>query len=138
MLFRSEGLGDRYRWLPELLGKGETELEGAAATARKVWSEPESRNFLLELAVVAHTDDNVRQQLADRVNTVVATRLSGLGETDHCDLGCGRLTPREVTWLLQIPPIGFRLLSSLGVEPTKDEYTAVIARLAQAVGYDAA
>lgn len=140
-----EGLGDQYRWLLELLvnasngfdsAEGEAALHRAASVAKAVWANPESRTFLLEMAVAAHTSREVCERLAAQVHAVVTTRAAEVSRAADAGLVNGPLTPLETTWLLQTPPVALRLMSAIGIEPSDEEYRSVLRLVAAMIWAD--
>lgn len=134
-----EGLGDQYRWLLGLLvnasvgfdnEQGAAALAHAASVARQVWSDPESRTFLLEMAVAAHTSAEVCERLAAQVHAVVASREAEVARAVEAGIVSGAVTPLEITWFLQTPPVALRLMSALGIEPSDAEYQSLLRLIA--------
>ena len=130
-----EGLGDQYRWLIGLLTglaegfdspSGHAALAGAADVARRVWADPASRDFLLEMAIAAHTDSVVCDRLAEQIRLVVEARTAEVADAVQVGLVHSMLEPHEVTWFLQTPPIALRMMSAIGIEPTDEEYQSLL------------
>lgn len=121
------GLGpERYAWTPDFLAVLDRDgLEGAgeywASLCQRIWQDEAQAHLLLEFTVAAHTDDQVLASVLREISSVAANReflFSSLIDAGIVNAGH---PPDGLAWTLQIPPVGMRLLASIGMVPTSEE-----------------
>lgn len=113
---------ERYAWTEPftaaLAAKG---LEGAgdflAGLTKRIWEDAMSARMLLEFTVLAHTDTTVLAAILSEIDKVARDRTELFHNLITAGIIRQDLDPEVLAWMLQIPPIGMRLLASIGIIP---------------------
>lgn len=112
----------RYAWTQPLLAALQQDgLGGGAAllakTCERIWLDETSANALLEFSIAAHADPTVQRAIFDEIEKVAATRVVLFEDLQRAGIVRGDLSAEALAWLLQVPPVGMRLLASIGITP---------------------
>ena len=126
---------ERYAWTPKFISildaEGINGLGNYLTTlCQRIWDDHSSSHLLLEFSVAAHTDQRVRASVIDEIVTVAGNREFFYTSLINAGVVDRRFSAEGLAWTLQIPPIGMRLLASIGVVPTEDELRPLLTEYA--------
>jgi AcrR family transcriptional regulator len=131
-VLKSQLTPERYAWAeefiqtldhPDDLDAGARYL--AALTAR-TWTEDQGAQLLLEITVAAHTDEELRTGIMQEITKVADAREEMLRQFIELGLVRTGLSASTLAWLLQVPPIGMRILASIGMIPNEAGLTRLM------------
>ena len=120
----SELQGHRYAWMDDLadaLHRDDPIRQGAGVMARALSAaiaDSATNRMLLEITVTARTDSAVRAKVVTQIEAVAQSRVVVFEHLQRAGLVRTDIRPQTLAWLLQAPPIGGRLLGSIGLAPS--------------------
>ena len=130
--FRAGLTPDRYSWSDEFLACIERQDLPAAAdilatNMKRAWTDTSTARRLIDFTIAAHTDPAIlgaifteMQRVGDhRTQLFKALIAAGVIRSD--------LSPEALTWLIQIPTVGTRLVGFLGFAPTDEDLRNLMA-----------
>lgn len=124
--FLAELPPERYAWTEPLLTALDNQgLDGAAkffvGLLRRIWEDEFSARMLLEFTIAAHTDDEVLHTILTEIQKVADGREELFIKLQEAGIVREDVSPEALSWLLQIPPIGMRLLASIRIVPSQTD-----------------
>ena len=132
-VLKAELTPERYAWVRDFAAALAQE-DGIEAGARylatlvaRTWSDQRSAQLLLEITVAAHTDDKALAGVMREITKVANARTDLLSQFGEAGFIRSDLSASTLAWLLQVPPVGMRILASIGMTPTDDELTELMA-----------
>lgn len=121
------GLGpERYAWTLDFLAVLDDQgLEGAgdywAQLCRRIWEDTEQAHLLLEFTIAAHDDERILTSVLTEIGSVAENRQFLFASLIDAGIVHDRHSAEGLAWTLQVPPVGMRLLASIGITPNGEE-----------------
>ena len=131
-VLKSELTPERYMWVKDFAKALSSEngpdaaAEHLASLVARTWREERSAHLLLEITVAAHTDERVLAGVIREITKVADAREQLLSQFVNAGFIRPGLSASTMAWLLQIPPVGMRILASIGYVPTDDQLVALM------------
>lgn len=132
-VLRAELAPERYAWVRDFAAAFASDdglIDGArylAGLVARTWTDERSAQLLLEITVAAHTESVVRAGVMREITKVAESRTDLLAQFAETGLIRSDLSASTLSWLLQVPPVGMRILASIGMTPTEEELTGLMA-----------
>ncbi len=124
-----------YEWVIELVDSlGTDDPIGAVAGVFRrrfdtLTAHPHTRNVILELAVQARNDADLRRTLIGQVERMADLRAELFERMRLAKVLPGSLSPEVAGWFVQAPATGYRLLVGAGIPIDPDHMESATARI---------
>ena len=130
---------DRYSWSNDLVEAATVERAVEAVVdiivdaLKRVCQRTDEQSLILELTVAARVDDALRQQLTSQIDASVNSRTQLFDHLGAAGFLSTAITGEQLAWVFQAPPIGARLLGSLGWQPDETEIRQAVHRICSGI-----
>ncbi len=119
---------ERYAWTQPLLASLQANgVNGGAslltALCERIWKDEAGADALLELSIAAHTDPDLRNVITTEIQRVAENRAVFIAALQMNGIVRADVSPEATAWLFQVPPVGMRLLASIGIVPNSTDLT---------------
>lgn len=123
---------NRRTWVPLFIaalaeGGAEAAAEVLTLATEPVWTDRATAHLLLEFTVAAHSDENILRKLHESITQSAHERERLFVALINEQLVRPDLAPELAAWMLQVPPIGMRILGALDIVPETRSLSALIA-----------
>lgn len=123
---------NKRAWVPQFtsaLAEGGADAAAAvlASATETVWTDRATSHLLLEFTVAAHGDESILRKLHESITKSADERQRLFEVLINEGLIRADLAPATAAWMLQIPPIGMRILGAVDVVPDTHGLAALIA-----------
>lgn len=124
--FRAGLTPDRYGWSDAFLACVERQDLPAAAEIlathmKKAWTDTNTARRLIDFTIAAHTDTAILSAIFAEMQRVGDHRTQLFSALIAAGVIRPDLSPEALTWLIQVPTVGTRLVASLGFAPTDED-----------------
>lgn len=123
--FASNLPADRYAWTQPLLAamqagglRGGAQL--LAGLCERIWVDQANANALLEYSIAAHADAALRSAISAEIERVADRRSELFASLIAAGIVRSELPADALGWTFQVPPVGMRLLASIGIVPEQE------------------
>lgn len=130
---------DRYSWSKDLIEAATVDravdavVDIIVEALKRVCRRGDEQSLILELTVAARIDSALRQQLTSQIDASVNARTQLFDQLGAAGFFSTAITGEQLAWAFQAPPIGARLLASLGWQPDDTQIRQAVRRVCGAV-----